>query len=124
MYRVRFTSLWRAIWYSVLIWLLANIFGGFIILPWYYLVLPILIFWITVYYFRKSERTLLSGLCVSLFWFFVIFVLNLLEFVGPYYGNFGFYFSDFRNWFLYPLVLLVPVIYCLIFENTTLKKFG
>ena len=124
MYRIRFTSFWRVIWYSVVIWLLANIVDGFVILPWYYLALPIVIFWTTVYYFRKGERTLLSGLRVSLFWFIVIFVLNLLELVGPYYANVGFYFSDFRNWFLYPLVLLTPVIYCLVFENRRIKKFG
>jgi len=119
---MKFTSFWRAIWYSVLIWLLANIFDGFVILPWYYLVLPILIFWTTVYYFRKSKRTLSAGLWISLFWFFVILALNFLEFIGPYYANFDFYFSDFRNWFLYPLVLLIPVIYCLVWENTKKKS--
>ncbi|OGD83240.1 hypothetical protein A2165_00715 [Candidatus Curtissbacteria bacterium RBG_13_40_7] len=121
MSRLRLTSFWRVIWYSVLIWLSANIFGGFIFLPWYYLILPIVIFWTTVYYFRSSERTLSGGLRVSLFWFFAIFALNFLEFLGPYYANARYYFSDFRNWFLYPLVLLVPVIYCLCAER---KRFG
>lgn len=109
---------WRIIWYSVLIWLASFIFGSFIILPWYYLVMPLTVFWTTVYFFKKSERTLVSGLWVSLFWFTVIIGMNLLEIMGPYYANFVLYFSDLRNWFLYPLILLIPVIYTLVWENS------
>jgi len=107
---------WRIVWYSVLIWGLTFILAGFVILPWFYLVLPL------VYFFKKSERTLVGGLWVGLFWFFIIIFLNFLEVIGPYYANFSLYFSDFRNWFLYPLVLLIPVVYTLILENTSYKK--
>ncbi|OGD85988.1 hypothetical protein A3B51_01090 [Candidatus Curtissbacteria bacterium RIFCSPLOWO2_01_FULL_41_18] len=112
---------WRIIWYSVVIWLLAFAIGGFVILPWYYLVLPILIFWITINYFKKmpksTDKILTFGLWISLVWFFVIVVLTLAEIAGFYYFNFFFFFSDFRNWLLFPLVLLVPVVYSLILEN-------
>ena len=113
---------WRIVWYSVLIWGSTFILAGFVILPWFYLVLPLVVFWTTVYFFRKSERTLARGLWVGLFWFFVIIVLNFLEVIGPYYANFSLYFSDFRNWFLYPLVLLIPVVYTLVSENNKPKK--
>ena len=113
---------WRIVWYSVLIWGLTFILAGFVILPWFYLVLPLVVFWTTVYFFKKSERTLVGGLWVGLFWFFIIIFLNFLEVIGPYYANFSLYFSDFRNWFLYPLVLLIPVVYTLILENTSYKK--
>ena len=123
---------WRIIWYSVVIWLLAFAIGQFVILPWYYLVLPILIFWIPINYFKKSQmigllttqkmskstdKILTFGLWLSLVWFFVIAALTLAEIAGFYYFNFFFFFSDFRNWLLYPLVLLVPVVYSLILEN-------
>ena len=113
---------WRIVWYSVLIWGLTFILAGFVILPWFYLVLPLVVFWTTVYFFRKSERTLARGLWVGLFWFFIIIILNFLEVIGPYYANFSLYFSDFRNWFLYPLVLLIPVVYTLVSENNKPKK--
>jgi len=113
---------WRIVWYSVLIWGVTFILAGFVVLPWFYLVLPLAVFWTTVYFFRRSEITLVRGLWVALFWFFIIVTLNFLEIIGPYYANFLLYFSDFRNWFLYPLVLLIPVVYTLILENTNTKK--
>lgn len=128
---------WRITWYSVVIWLLAFAIGGFVILPWYYLVLPILIFWITINYFKRSQMiTLLTaqkmpkstdkiltfGLWLSLAWFFVIAILTLFEIAGFYYFNFLFFFSDFRNWLLYPLVLLIPVVYSLTLENSKYKR--
>ncbi|MBI2327868.1 hypothetical protein HYU92_06130 [Candidatus Curtissbacteria bacterium] len=114
----------RMVWYSVLIWLMAFFISGFVKLPFYYLVLPIVIFWLTIFYFKKSEKTVRSGLWISLSWFFMISVLDLVEIVGPYYGNAAFYFSDFRNWLKYPLVLLLPVIYSLIFENKSIKHIN
>lgn len=115
-------SSWRVIWYSVLIWIMSIIVSGIVALPWYYLVLPIAVFWTTVFYFKNVERTLEKGLLVSLFWFFVILALNILEIIGPYYLDLEYYFSDFRNWLLYPLILLIPVIYSIIWENSNLKK--
>lgn len=113
---------WRMTWYSVLIWLLAIAVGGFVILPWFYLVLPFVVFWMTIVYFRKEEKTLETGLLISLFWFFMILILDILELVGPYYANLDLYFSDPRNWLKYSLILLLPVIYCLILENRNTKK--
>jgi len=113
---------WRIFWYSILVWLLAFAVAQIVILPWFYLVLPIIVFWTTVYYFKRSERTLRSGLWVSLFWFLIIGIFSLLEIVGPYYFDVPLYFSDPRNWFLYPLILLIPVIYSLFLENTRFRK--
>ena len=113
---------WRILWYSVLIWGATFILAGFVVLPWFYLALPLVIFWTTAFFFRRSERTFITGLTVALFWFSVILALNFIELIGPYYANFQLYFSDFRNWFLYPLVLLIPVVYTLISENSSSKK--
>lgn len=52
----------------------------------------------------------------------MIGILDFFEIIGPYFGNVAFYFSDFRNFLKYPLVLLMPVIYCLVLENINLKK--
>lgn len=90
-------------------------------MPWYYLALPIVVFWTTVYYFKQADRTLVSGLRVALFWFFLIGALTILQIIGPYYSNFVFYLSDFRNWFIMPLILLIPFIYSLILENNSQK---
>ena len=113
---------WRMTWYSVLIWLLAIAVGGFVILPWFYLVLPFVVFWLTIIYFRKEEKSLKTGLLISLFWFSAILTLDILELVGPYYANLDLYFSDPRNWLKYSLILLLPVIYSLILENRNTKK--
>lgn len=113
---------WRMVWYSVVIWFLAIATSGLVILPWYYLALPLMIFWLTIFYFRRSDRTLRSGIFVSLFWFAVVLGLDFLEIIGPYYSNLGFYFSDFRNWLKYPLILLLPVVYSLILENSHIDK--
>ena len=127
---------WRLAWYSVLIWFLAIIISGFVILPWFYIVMPVVIFWTTIVYFKKpileflgdgkgkrqNDQILTLGLWVSIFWFLAVAILNVLEIIGPYYANVFFYFSDFRNWFLYPLILLVPVVYSLILENWRLRR--
>lgn len=116
------TISWRNLWYSVLIWSLSFALSTLVVLPWFYLALPIVIFWTTVYYFRRAERTFVAGLEVSLMWFGAVGILSLAQIVGPYYSNFGFYFLDFRNWFLLPLILLVPVVYSLVLENRKVKS--
>lgn len=133
---------WRVIWYSVLIWFLAIVVSGVVILPWFYLVMPLVIVGATIFYLRREgveiiplpkklvrgsafargDRIFALGLAVSLLWFAVILVLNAIEIIGPYYSNVFLYFSDFRNWFLYPLILLTPVVYSLILENRKFKK--
>lgn len=127
---------WRITWYSVLVWFLAIVVSGFVILPWFYFVMPMVIFFSTIFYFKKpvmeifesrkrkrqADRIFALGLWVALFWFAIMVVLNILEIIGPYYANVLFYFSDFRNWFLYPLILLIPVVYSLILENARFLK--
>ena len=113
---------WRDTWYSVILWILAIIIGGFVVLPWYYIALPLVVFWTTIIYFHKSDKSLRMGLWCALFWFFVICTLDLLEILGPYYKNASFYFSDSRNWLKFPLILLIPIIYTLISESRSIKK--
>ena len=127
---------WRITWYSVLVWFLAVVVSGFVILPWFYFVMPVVIFFSTIFYFKKpamevfeakkrkrqADRIFALGLWVSIFWFAIMVILNTLEIIGLYYSNVLFYFSDFRNWFLYPLILLIPVVYSLILENARFFK--
>ncbi|MCR4324295.1 MAG: hypothetical protein NUV69_01260 [Candidatus Curtissbacteria bacterium] len=115
---------WRTVWYSVLIWLMGIIVGGFVVLPWYYLVFPLIVLWTTVVYFnsKRSEKSFRAGLWISLFWFFSICTLDFIEIIGPYYFDVPFYFSDSRNWLKYPLILLVPVIYSLVLESSRFRK--
>lgn len=90
--------------------------------PWSYIVLPLVVLGITVVYFNQGTKTFGMGLAVSLFWFFVGIILDLVEIVGPYNVNLGHYFVDGRNWLKYPLILLIPVIYTLILEPERSKK--
>lgn len=113
---------WRAVWYSVIVWLLAIVVSGFVILPWYYLVLPFVVFWTTVIYFRNGDKTLARGIWIGLFWFFAAILLDAFEIVGPYYKNISLYYLDLRNFLKYPLILLIPVLYGLVWENINLKK--
>jgi hypothetical protein len=110
----------RVIWYSTLIWVTAFLVSSFIFLPWFYIVLPLLILLLTVYYFDTKDiggSAAGFGLAVAIAWFFTIVLFSLLEIVGFYYFDFAYYFSDIRNWFLFPLVLLIPVVYGIILEN-------
>lgn len=128
---------WRIAWYSVLIWVLTFIIASFVIIPWFYFVLPLSIILITIYYFKiidpfkikrgkrklaERDRIFIFGLAASLFWFLIITFLNILQIAGFYYFDFLFYFSDFRNWYLYALILLVPVVYSLILEGAAKSK--
>ena len=112
----------RIAWYAVLIWILAIVISGIVILPWFYLAFVIIIFGITAYYFRKVEKTLRAGLWVSLLWFFMVSFLDFLEVVAFNFADNVLYISDMRNWLKYVLILLVPVIYCLILESITMRR--
>ena len=116
------TSNIRILWYSILVWVFSYIVALIVTIPWFYLVLPFIVFSTTIYFFKKTEKSLGAGLKASIFWFFTIVSINLLEIFGPYYADFGLYFSDLRNWFLYPLILLVPVIYSTVAENRRFSK--
>ena len=113
---------WRNLWYSIILWIVVVFVGGFVVLPWFYLVLPIVVFWTTIIYFNNSDKSLNAGLLCSMFWFFAIAALDFLEIIGPYYSNAVLYFSDVRNILKYPLILLTPVIYSLILETRSLKR--
>lgn len=113
---------WRLSWYSVMIWLLAVVVAGFVILPWFYLALPIVLLATTIVYFKRTDKTLAMGIWVSLIWFLVVAILDFLEIVGPNFGNLAIYFSDFRNWLKYPLILLIPVIYSMVLESENAQK--
>lgn len=113
---------WRVTWYSVMLWIFSIIVGGIVILPWYYVILPIVIFWTTSFYFKGRDKSLRMGLWVSLIWFLTAAILDFLEVIGPYYMDASVYFSDSRNLIKYPLILLTPVIYCLFQENRKIKR--
>ncbi len=123
---------WRMLWYSVLIWFLGFMISEVVIIPWYYLVLGFVVLTSTVYYFKivvpnapkvgrkaKNDRDkfFVFGLGLAIAWFAVEALLSLFEIAHFYYFNFLLYFSDFRNWYLLSIILLMPVIYGLILEN-------
>lgn len=128
---LKFKLNWRLLWYSVFTCLLAFVVGGTIVLPWFYIILPLVILLMTVYYldgFAKNntrkvrDEIFVAGLGLSIAWFLAILLFSSLEIAGFYYFNFEFYFSDFRNWFLLALVLLVPFIYSLVLGNRSGSK--
>ncbi|HSX18840.1 MAG TPA: hypothetical protein VLE91_01760 [Candidatus Saccharimonadales bacterium] len=110
---------WRSAWYATILWIMAVVASGFVILPWYYLALPLVIFSTTIVYFHKGDKTFSAGLWCGIFWFFTFAILDFFQVVGPYYSNASLYFSDVRNILKYPLILLVPVIYSLVMETKT-----
>lgn len=122
MRKVKETSNIRILWYSILVWAFSYIVALIVTIPWFYLVLPLIVYSTTIYYFKKTEITLAAGLRAAIFWFITIVSINLLELFGPYYADFRLYFSDLRNWFLYPLILLIPVIYTIVLENRRFLK--
>ena len=122
MKKAKKTSNIRILWYSVLVWVVSYIVAMIVTIPWFYLVLPFIVFSTTIYYFKKTEKSLAAGLKAAIFWFMTILTINLLEIFGPYYADFRLYFSDLRVWFLYPLILLTPVIYTIVSENRRFLK--
>lgn len=113
---------WRVTWYSVVLWLAAIVVSGFVVLPWFYLAMPLVVIWLTTIYFKKTDKSLAMGLWVAVVWFVIVAALDFLEIIGPYYMNAAAYFSDFRNFAKYPLILLTPVIYSLLLENSQFPK--
>ncbi len=128
---------WRIVWYSVLIWFLGFLISAVVILPWYYLASAILVSLSTFFYFKildprhvkrgrkdkfYADKFLAFGLGVAVGWFLIISILTVFEIAGFYYFNFAFYFSDFRNWYLYSLIILVPVVYGLILQNFNVRR--
>lgn len=95
-----------------------------VILPWYYLAYTVVILGITAFYFRKSEKNSRGGFRVSLFWFFVIILLDFIEVVAFNFADNVLYISDIRNWIKYVLILLVPIIYTMAAESVKIREKG
>lgn len=127
----------RSVWYCVFLWFMTFLVAGIVIIPWFYLAAAVVVFLTTVYYFKiydpfakkrgprsKTDRdNILSfALFSALVWFLILIILSLVELAHFYYFDFMFYFSDFRNWYLFALVLLIPVIYGLVLENAKFMR--
>lgn len=123
----------RKVWYAVILWIIAFLASGLVISPWFYIVMPLLVLLVTVYYFdwrglrlnnkRDRDEIVRYGFAGAIFWFVTICILSLLELAGFYYFDFEFYFSDFKNVFLFPVVLLVPAVYGIVLSNKELKRY-
>ncbi len=113
-------------WYCALIWILTFLVSGVVLLPWFYIILPLVVLLATVYYLDNKnvpgENLLAVGIGVSIAWFFVLILINFFEVAKFYYFDLVFYFSDSRNWLLYPVVLLVPVVYSIILDNGRVRR--
>lgn len=118
----------RTAWYATFLWVLAVFVGSFVILPWFYLVLTTVVFWLTAVFMRKGQfkpkfyrsrrdKILIRGLRTSLFWSVAVLALDFTVLVGFNFQNLVVYFSDPRSCFKYPLIILVPIIYSLVLEN-------
>ncbi|GEM_PF-3030772 len=125
----------RRVWYCLLLWFLAVAIGGFIILPWFYPAVAICVFSLTAAFFRKArtsgkiykrgqDKIFARGLSTSLFWAVAVLCLNLVVFVGFNFQSMVVYFSDPRSWFLYPLIILAPIIYSLVLENLEKRELA
>ena len=128
LYRNIFKLDWRIAWYGVMVWILSLMLSSVIILPWFYVIFPPVIFGITIFFFRKDTDSNLNfknvkgvffaqGLSVGLIWFVSILILDFFQLVGFDLTSATVYFLDPRNFMKYPIVILVPAIYGLIIEN-------
>ena len=124
---------WRLLWYSALIWLLVVLSSGFVVIPWYFFVLPLAVLVTTVLYFKtpdnekyrrmfNRETLFAQGLWVGTIWFSGILLLDFIEFISFDMQNFYVYLMDSRNFLKFPVVILVPVIYGLLLEQTKKGK--
>lgn len=123
---------WRLCWYSVLVWLLAVIVGGIVTLPWFYLVFPLVLLIPTVLYFRfpkkysiyylQPGKIFALGLWLGILWCSSVFILDFIEFIGFDLDNVYVYFLDSRNFLKYPLIILIPIIYSLLLEDSQRKR--
>lgn len=119
---------WRLTWYGVLVWMVAFLAGGFVILPWFYFAFPGLILLITIIYFRSYKLKRLNlkrpiqiqfaqGLFAGFFWFCAVFLLDLFQLFSFSDFSLSVFFLDPRNFIKYPVIILIPAIYGLIVEN-------
>lgn len=124
---------WRLCFFSAYVWVQVVLISGFIVLPWYYFVLPLAVFISTVLYFKtptnvryisrfNRETLFAQGLWLGLVWFAGIFLMDFLEFVNFDLQNFYVYLLDIRNFLKFPMVILIPVIYSLVLEQQLKNK--
>lgn len=122
----------RTTWYALLVWIIAFLISGTIVVPMYFIVMPLVVLMLTVYYFdtaqlkkvKAKDRDLFIkyGIVGALFWFLVAGILSFVEMAGFYYLNVGFYLSDFKNLFLFPVILLTPVLYGIVLSNKMFRR--
>lgn len=111
----------RAAWYSFLIWLTSFLVSGFFVLPWYYLVLPIAVYIISSQYLRglcRKQEIFSHGLLVGFIWFLAVLFLDIVQIVGFDLSALYLNATDPRNFLKFPIVILIPVIYSLVLENS------
>lgn len=119
---------WRVAWYGVFVWLLSFILSSVVMLPWFYVLYPLAILFVTYLFFRKvayfkagvnwsGGHFFEQGLSIGFFWFMAISVFDFIEFVGLDFANAPIYFLDPRNFIKYPVVILIPIVYGLVLEN-------
>lgn len=124
---------WRLCFFSAFVWLQVVLISGFVVLPWYYFVLPLAVFVTTVFYFKtptneryicrfNRETLFAQGLWLGFVWCVAIFMMDFVEFINFDLQNFYVYLADVRNFLKFPLVILVPVIYSLVLEQQLKKK--
>lgn len=125
---------WRLGWYAVSLWLLASFVGGVVILPWFYLAFALCLFILTAMFFRKvklskrnwrknGDTILAKGLWLGLFWSVVVLFLDIVEFVGFDFTSLIIYASDSRNWFKFPIIIMMPIVYSLILQNLAKREY-
>jgi len=124
---------WRLCFFSAFVWLQVVLISGFVVLPFYYFVLPLAVFISTVVYFRTPQSELYTsrfnretlfaqGLWLGFAWFVGILVMDFVEFINFDLQSFYVYLTDTRNFLKFPVVILIPVIYSLVLEQQLKMK--
>lgn len=124
---------YKLVWYAAIIWLATFVISSTMVLPWSYLASAFLVFAASVFYVRgeagkynkrNTGRDVIFeiGLFASIVWFGAITIISILEIAGFYYFDVGLFFSDIRNWILFPLILVMPVVYSLVLDGKKNKK--
>ena len=122
----------RAIWYLVLTWVFGFIIGSTIVLPWFYIILPLVVLLLAVYYLDRPTITVSkkdlrdeifkAGLALSVVWFLGALIYSTFIVWEFYYFNFNLFFSDSRNWFMPAVFLIIPIVYSVVLANIKGRK--
>lgn len=115
--KANFRLNWRLAWYSVLLWFVLAFVSSIAVFPWFYIAVPAVVFLATSLYFHGAgEGIFANSLKLGAFWFIAVFVLDFVMFVGFDLGNLYLYLVDGRSFLKFPIVILVPVLWGLLFE--------